>query len=52
MQKMKKNPSCKPTNEEQSLKVSSFVSIQNQSKFLLYFSLLDQKNIYVLSEII
>ena len=33
-------------------KVSFFVSIQNQSKFLLDFSLLDQKNKYALSEII
>ena len=51
IQKMIKNVSRKHTKEEQSLKISFFVSIQNQSKFLLGFSLMDQKNKYRLSEI-
>ena len=49
--KIEKDVSRKHTREEQSLKISFFVSIQNQSKFLLGFSLMDQKNKYRLSEI-
>ena len=38
--------------KHQSLKISFFIRIQNQSKFLLDFKLLDEKNKYALSEII
>ena len=49
--KMKNEKKC-PANILKKNKVSFFVSIRNQSKFLLEFSLLDQKNKYALSEII